>query len=319
MADHQAFDPFTAIRAGNYFSHYLIEAEVGSGTFARVYRCQRPPARPAGGAEGLQARLPGDAECRPGRGPRGRRAQPPQPLHDLRRGRYGGRADHRDGVHLGSADQPVHSREDRLPIDSLPSIARQIAAGMAAAHAAGVVHGDLKPENVMVTEEGMVKVLDFGLARRAPSESAGPLRRDGRSGSRRAGRRALRHAAVPRPRAGPRRAGSTRQRRLLAGPHPLRARDREDGLPRRQPAPPPRPDSLGRARTPGRRDTRALRRAPPPVARAAIPTSAPITMRRGRGNPARLIRGSDRTGPHRPLPRRSVDRAFRPRNPHSIF
>ena len=40
MADHQAFDPFTALRPGSYFSHYLIEAEVGSGTFARVYRAR---------------------------------------------------------------------------------------------------------------------------------------------------------------------------------------------------------------------------------------------------------------------------------------
>ena len=38
MADDPAFDPFKAIRPGNYFSHYVIEAEVGSGTFARVYR-----------------------------------------------------------------------------------------------------------------------------------------------------------------------------------------------------------------------------------------------------------------------------------------
>jgi serine/threonine-protein kinase len=60
----------------------------------------------------------------------------------------------------------AHVRETPASPEDLLSISRQLAAGMAAAHEAGIVHGDLKPENVMVSEDGIVKILDFGLARR---------------------------------------------------------------------------------------------------------------------------------------------------------
>ena len=55
-------------------------------------------------------------------------------------------------------------RRERLPIDRVIAIGRQLAAALVAAHARGVIHRDLKPANVQLTPNGTVKVLDFGVA-----------------------------------------------------------------------------------------------------------------------------------------------------------
>lgn len=57
-------------------------------------------------------------------------------------------------------------RGGALSTEYAATYTRQIAAGMAAAHAANVVHGDLKPANVMITPNNTIKIMDFGLARR---------------------------------------------------------------------------------------------------------------------------------------------------------
>jgi serine/threonine protein kinase len=158
--------------SGTRLGAYEIVAPIGSGGMGEVYRARDPRLNRDVAIKLLPAVFAGDPE-------RLRRFEQealatsalnhPNILTIYDIGTEGGApyivAELLDGSELrGHMDGPV---PPRIAID----YARQIAQGLAAAHAKGIVHRDLKPENVFVTTDGRVKILDFGLAKLSADES----------------------------------------------------------------------------------------------------------------------------------------------------
>ncbi|NND70354.1 MAG: protein kinase [Rhodothermales bacterium] len=156
---------------GTRISHYTIEDELGRGGMGVVYRARD---------ERLDRHvalkfLPDGLESNPGA--RDRFLQEARAasaldhpnictIHDIGEDEHG-KTFIAMALYEGRTLDAIIRDSTAISVSQACSIARQVAAGLAGAHDRGIVHRDIKPSNIFVTDDGLVKILDFGLAKLA--------------------------------------------------------------------------------------------------------------------------------------------------------
>jgi len=152
---------------GRTLSHYRVTAAIGAGGMGEVYRATDTKL----GRDVALKVLPAEMARDPNRLARFQReARAVAALNHPHIVTIFS-VEQADGVHFLTMELVEGQSLDRLipasglPIERIVEIASSLAAALAAAHEKSIVHRDLKPANVMLTSDGRVKVLDFGLAK----------------------------------------------------------------------------------------------------------------------------------------------------------
>ena len=156
-----------ALEAGSRLGTFEIVSRLGSGAMGEVYRAKDLKLGRDVALKALSPELAGDAE-------RLRRFE--------QEARAASALNHPNIVHIYDVGQDGDThfivmelvegktlrellRDAPFDEEKILDFARQLAAGLAKAHGIGIVHRDVKPENIMVTPDGFIKILDFGLAK----------------------------------------------------------------------------------------------------------------------------------------------------------
>jgi eukaryotic-like serine/threonine-protein kinase len=161
---------------GTRLGHYLVQGRLGSGGMGEVYLAEDTKLGRQVALKILPPQMAGD----PKRRERFRReakavAALKHPnivtIHSV---------EEMDGVLFLTLElvegASLRERIDRGPLaaEAIADLGKQIGEGLARAHDAGILHRDLKPQNVMITEDGQVKLLDFGLAKSLAPRATDP-------------------------------------------------------------------------------------------------------------------------------------------------
>ena len=147
-------------------SHYRIRSQLGEGGMGKVFQAEDLKLRRPVALKFLSSELVPDTNAR---------------KRLLQEARLASRLNHPNIATIYEVDESEDApyiamelvegeslrdtiRHGALPISKTIEVARQVGAALEQAHQAGILHRDIKPGNVMVTADGQVKVLDFGLA-----------------------------------------------------------------------------------------------------------------------------------------------------------
>jgi serine/threonine protein kinase len=162
---------------GASLSHYTIEDQIGHGGMGVVYRATDTRLGRAVAIKVIAADAAGDRDRRERFFKEARSASALNhpnivTIHEV---------DHANGIDFLVMElvsgRPLSEMiaGAGLPLERVLELAEQIANALATAHASGIVHRDVKPANIMISDSGQAKVLDFGLAKllAPPADPAG--------------------------------------------------------------------------------------------------------------------------------------------------
>ena len=169
----------TAISVGTELAHYRVISLLGAGGMGEVYLAEDLRLKRKVALKLLAPELTGDEQGLQRFEQEARAASALNHPNILTVYEF----EQADGLHFIAAEfvDGVTLRRKmehgRLELNAAVDIAIQMASALAAAHASGIVHRDIKPDNVIVRSDGIVKVLDFGIAKLSPRRAGQTVRR----------------------------------------------------------------------------------------------------------------------------------------------